>query len=813
MTGRTQATMAVLSVHGGTGIEQGERSRRRLGVRSQIARRLLLAALVACGLGVGSAQADDPPPGPDGIKAGHSTHGEVFNEGPRQAAYRIEGAGRVRCVQGSNRPEVQALLHQGLGQLHGFWYFEAERTYRQAAALEPDCALAYWGMAMANANNRDRAKKFLEEASQRKDKSSAHVRLYIEALEGLLKNDDENVASQEYVKKLEAILYDHPDDIEAKAFLALQLWQRRDKQKPFSHIAVDQLLQQVLDVEPMHPVHHYRIHLWDADKPERALASAALCGQSAPDVAHMWHMPGHTYSRLNRFVDAVWQQEASARTDHARMMRDRLLPDQIHNFAHNNEWLIRNLVFLGRLRDGIDLAINMIELPRHPKYNMVAKDGCSASYGRQRLMQVLHVGELWEETLRLANTPYLDATDVPKEQVAWHRMVGRAAYRLGRETEGDQQLAELAARLCEKQAERRMAMLNAEKEARAAGKNAEEITKAGVEAGDRLRGDLEPIERAVQELETLRLADDDRWADALKRTEGGHDLDAFWLARLHLHAGQPDQAIEKLRERVKAEPQATLPLAHLADLQWRLGRLHEARETLEKLQAISAHIDLDAPPFARLAPLAAQCGWNRDWRGTWQPSTDVGARPELDSLGPIRWQPQPVAPWSLVNVAGQTVSLSDYQGRPIVILFYLGSGCLHCAEQLQAFGPQTEAFRAAGIELLAISSDNGDGLKKSLENYQGGLIPFPLLADPELAVFKQYRAFDDFENKPLHGTFLVDGAGQLRWHDIGHEPFMDHGFVLAEAKRLLNVQSAPAAKPLAVPGLTPPVAVSQNGGR
>lgn len=46
------------------------------------------------------------------------------------------------------------------------------------------------------------------------------------------------------------------------------------------------------------------------------------------------------------YEDACYQQEASARADHAYMMRDRVLPDQIHNFAHNNEWLIRNLVFV-----------------------------------------------------------------------------------------------------------------------------------------------------------------------------------------------------------------------------------------------------------------------------------------------------------------------------------------------------------------------------------------------------------------------------------------------------------------------------------
>jgi hypothetical protein len=45
--------------------------------------------------------------------------------------------------------------------------------------------------------------------------------------------------------------------------------------------------------------------------------------------------------------------------------------------------------------------------------------------------------------------------------------------------------------------------------------------------------------------------------------------------------------------------------------------------------------------------------------------------------------------------------------------------------------------------------------------------------------------YDDFENQPLHGTFLIDGEGNVRWQDISYEPFMDHQFLLKEAQRLL----------------------------
>jgi alkyl hydroperoxide reductase subunit AhpC len=74
---------------------------------------------------------------------------------------------------------------------------------------------------------------------------------------------------------------------------------------------------------------------------------------------------------------------------------------------------------------------------------------------------------------------------------------------------------------------------------------------------------------------------------------------------------------------------------------------------------------------------------------------------------------------------------------------------------------------------------NGDGLK----------IPFPVASDPKHVVFQQFRAYDDFEQQPLHGTFLIDAKGMVRWHDIGYEPFMETAFVLNEAKRLLALQN------------------------
>jgi peroxiredoxin len=105
---------------------------------------------------------------------------------------------------------------------------------------------------------------------------------------------------------------------------------------------------------------------------------------------------------------------------------------------------------------------------------------------------------------------------------------------------------------------------------------------------------------------------------------------------------------------------------------------------------------------------------------------------------------------------------------------------------LNVFKPLVPQFTAAGISLVAISTDSTGELKKTFEKSQ---LPeeVNLVSDPALEVFKAYRAFDDFEQKPLHGTFLIDADGLVRWQDISFEPFKETRFLLAEARRLLSL--------------------------
>ena len=743
-------------------------------------------------------ESSDPPQPDVEVLAGHSFHGEAFNEGPRQKAFLMGGTGKVSFPVTTTVAQVQELFNQGVGQLHGFWYFEAERTFRQAAVLDPECAMTYWGMAMANFENRKRAKGFIAEARERMASVNARERLWIEGYEAYLDDEsgDRKKRRREYLRSLETIIHAHPDDPEAKAFLAVRLWQFKNDLPIPSYQAVDALLEQIFAVEPMHPAHHFRIHLWDREKPERALQSAALLGQASPSIAHMWHMPGHIFSRLHRYADAAWQQEASARVDHAQMMRDRVMPDQIHNFAHNNEWLIRNLIHVGRVHDAVALAKNMIELPRHPKYNTLKKRGRSAAYGRARLFQVLEQYEQADELIALCDSMYLEPTSLPEQQVVRWRALGIAHFDKGDRVPLKQQITALRNLRREQRAARKALVDQQDKSDESDDKTPDE--KKDAESEDEKEKEpaetikdidkrLAAIKQARLELQGYMSLLEDDAEEAWEFFDEVAKLSPVRRSRLHLRAGDPDRARELALEAVEAAEGEVLPLANYAEILYRSKKLDDAKEAFGKLQAISARIDLDMPAFQRLQPLVEALNLPADWRQTPSPGADIGDRPALDQLGPFRWHPSPAAPWRLPEANGKTIALEDYRGRAVVVIFYLGAGCLHCVEQLHAFAPMTEAFAEAGISIVAVSTENERDLKRGLRTFNDkGEFPFPLVSNWLLDVFKAYRAYDDFESQPLHGTFLIDGKQHVRWQDISYEPFTNPQFMLDESKRLLR---------------------------
>jgi peroxiredoxin len=761
-------------------------------------------------------QSDDLETSLKEVLEGHSEHGDAFNEGPRQKAYLMGGTGNVSFPVTTDSKDAQAFIDQGIGQLHGFWFLEAERSFRQAAALDPDCAMAYWGAALATYTKRERAQGFIKKAAEirddQKDKITERETMYIDALKEYFSDDvkDKKKRAQSYLKALESIVIKYPDDVEAKALVAHRVWQNaRDGIPISSYVSLSSLIDDILEIEPLHPAHHYTIHLWDRRHPSNAVKAAARCGVAAPSIAHMWHMPGHIYSRLKRYEDAVYQQEASARVDHAHMMRDRVMPDEISNFAHNNEWLIRNLIFIGRVDDAIKLAKNMIELPQHPKYNTLEKKSGSASYGRRRLLQVLREYQMWDQAIDLCQSAYLDVPGDPAEQIKTLRLLGSACAMTGKtellansksrldglETDSKNEKRELELKIA-----RLKVALDKGKDAPPVAEMEKVDPKKGKvhlkEAKEKLAKvdrRIKDINKAKDGIEGYELVSQNDFKSAAEKLEGAAAEDLSWIAELQFAGGDSKGGLEKATKQVERRPKEVIPLARLAYLQYQNGDNDLAMETFEKLRDASTSMQSELELFQRLKPIADELQIAGDWRKTRKRPADLGFQPPLDSLGPFRWTPSAAPKWILKDALDSPASSKEYLGEPVVVIFYLGHGCLHCAEQLHAFAPRVDDFEEQGIKMIAISSDDHEGLQKSIEVFDGEM-PIRLAADGDLEVFKKYRCFDDFENKPLHGTFLIDAKGMVRWQDISYEPFMEHQFLLDEAKRLLADESPEIAK-------------------
>ncbi len=708
-----------------------------------------------------SVRADEPtkPTAPASEKnpavpaAGHSIHGEEFDDGPRQRAYLMDGQGKVNFLVTTKVPETRKFINQGVAQLHSFFYFEAERSFRQAALLDPSCPMAYWGMAMANVNNTRRAKGFLKEAEAKAKtvKIDRREQLYLDALAALYKDGGDGKSQKSnHLLGLETIVQEFPDDIDARAWMAMVTWQNEGQSGIGSRQAVDTVIDTVLAREPMHPgAHHYRIHLWDGSKVIRAEKSAQTFAKTAPGIAHAWHMPGHTFTNLKRYAEAAYQQEGSARVDHAYMLRDRVMPFEIHNYSHNNQWLATSLSHIGRARDAIAVARNLVEQPRDPQKNGPNDGGSSQRSGRIRWVETLVKYELWDDLIAATTSGALDWTDIPAEQKEKHQSLGIAYAAKGDQAKLEAEIVALRA-MVEKETPKPAA--NAPANPRPAKSNGSGAASA------------------LAELEGYQLNARGDHVGALEKFAKVASMRPEALARTHLSARNFGLAEAAAKKAVEQGPGQFLPMATLVDVLHASGKEKEAQEAWAKLEPLAAHADDDTPISQRIRPVSSH--------------ESHTVTENLSPYGPLVWTPNPAEPIALTDTDGKKWSLADHKGRNVVVLFFLGGKCPHCMQQLQEFGKEVEALKGLNTDIVAISTDDLASSKALKANKEGVKFSIPILADPKLDRFRAYRSHDDFENVPLHGTFLIDAKGLVRFQRISADPFLDIDFIKKESVRV-----------------------------
>ncbi len=178
--------------------------------------------------------------------------------------------------------------------------------------------------------------------------------------------------------------------------------------------------------------------------------------------------------------------------------------------------------------------------------------------------------------------------------------------------------------------------------------------------------------------------------------------------------------------------------------------------------------------------------------GKMEKTTSEGSVPLSKAASQLVETPTLTAsPFTLLDWEEKKVSLESFAGEPVLVIFFLGGECLHCVEQLHAFGPRTPDFTQAGIPIVAVSTDPVSALAQTLssDETRAASFPFPIISNEKLDVFQEWGAIDQFTGKPIHGTYLVDPTGEIIWMAKGNDPYMEPEFLLEEATRQLSLKS------------------------
>lgn len=295
------------------------------------------------------------------------------------------GLGNVDHPVSTKNAEAQKFFNQGLAYLYAFNHAEGINSFKHAAELDGDLAMAYWGVALglgsnynvtADANQLTEAYSNLQKALELAPKTSPAERAYIEALTKRYAKDpatDRQRLAVDYKAAMSELIRTFPDDLDAATLYAesmmnLRPWQlwSLDGKPAEGTLEIIAVLEGVLKRNPKHTgANHYYIHAIEASpNPERGLAAANRLLGLAPSAGHLVHMPSHIYLRTGDHADAKNSNELAIDADRKYIQRSGstgLYPMMYYN--HNIHMLAASHAnagnYAGAVKAASDLAVNV----------------------------------------------------------------------------------------------------------------------------------------------------------------------------------------------------------------------------------------------------------------------------------------------------------------------------------------------------------------------------------------------------------------------------------------------------------------------
>lgn len=308
----------------------------------------------------------------------HYEHSELASQpGPGGVlAPRLQNLGSHTFPVSTNNRNAQLYMNQGLNLAYAFNHAEARRAFKEAARLDPNLAMAYWGQAlvlgpninaMMESNEEPNALEDVRKALALKANASPREQALIDALAKRYTGDPAHrqVNDKAYADAMREVHTRFPDDLDiamlyVESVMDLRPWGywMRDGQPHDGTAEIVAITEDVMKRNPKHPgALHMYIHLMEAHHPDRAEAAADALLPLMPAAGHMVHMPSHIYQRVGRYNDAIRSNELAVLADEDYITQCRaqgLYP--MGYYPHNIHFLWFAATFAGQSAKAIDAA-------------------------------------------------------------------------------------------------------------------------------------------------------------------------------------------------------------------------------------------------------------------------------------------------------------------------------------------------------------------------------------------------------------------------------------------------------------------------
>ena len=226
--------------------------------------------------------------------------------------------------------ETRKTFDLGVALLHSFQYDEAEKAFVKVIDADPNCPMAYWGVAMSMYHaawfppRKEELTKGQKVLNIAKNLSmDEKQRAYINAIDAFYtdwQTTDHTTRAKKYESKMEEIYLKYPEDVEAAVFYSLALYATRDRvgKEYVNERKAGKILEPLAADNPNHPgIAHYIIHNYDNPVlAHKAVEMARRYAGIAPSSAHAQHMPSHIFTRLGS-----WQESIKSNLDSAESAR------------------------------------------------------------------------------------------------------------------------------------------------------------------------------------------------------------------------------------------------------------------------------------------------------------------------------------------------------------------------------------------------------------------------------------------------------------------------------------------------------------